>query len=210
MKPSYVSLGKSAWTPPRPSELTENFLLPGRGGIVTVIGGTHQERVKAMADFSELDKLQAGYEPQKPGNQMPGPEVLPDGPGEFEILGAELTETPKQHQTIARLEIKALSGAAAGRIFERPTFFNRQEAVNYLGGELMSLGVDSTRWQDKSKPLSQHIRESLALLKGIRFKGTKATNSSNGQTYHNLYINGRAASTPGQATPAPSSADIPF
>jgi hypothetical protein len=187
------------------ASLSENFLLPDGGGIVTVIGGlTHEERVQAMADFSELDGMQTGYEPQSGGAQMPGPEIIPDGPGEFEILSVELTQTPKQHQTVARLQIRTLTGAATGRVFERVTFFNRQESVNYLGGEMMALGIDSRCWQDKTKPLSQHISETFAILKGMRFKGTKATNLSNGQTYHNLYINGLAGALPGQATQAPT------
>src|SRR5262249_46358956 len=149
--PSFVPLGQP-WIPPKPSELTENFLLPDGSGIVTVIGGTHQERVEAMNDFSELDALQTDYEPQS-GGQSPGPEILPDGPGEFEILAAELTETSKQKQTIARIQMRALTGPAAGRVFERVTFFKHQESLNYLGGEMLALGIDSNRWKDKTKQL---------------------------------------------------------
>jgi hypothetical protein len=203
--PGYIPLGSSAWMiPPRPSGLTENFLLPNGGGLVVVVGGTHDERVKAMADFSDLNRMQDAFEPQTAGVQMPGPEILPDGPGEFEILEAELTQTPKQHQTIARIQIKALTGQAAGRIFERATFFNRQESLNYLGGELLALGCDIRRWSDKSKPLDKHIAETLATLKGIRFRGSKTTNTSNGQVYSNLFINSRSSTVPGQATPAPA------
>jgi hypothetical protein len=177
---------------------------------VTVIGGTHEERIKAMADFNELDRMQDAYEPQTTGAQMPGPEILPDGPGEFEILNAELTVTPKSHEAIARMQIRALTGPANGCVFERVIFFRRQESLNFLGGDMLTLGIDSSQWQDKSKPLRQHIAADLALLKGIRFKGTKTTTANNGQTYQNLYINSRSSSVPGQATPAPTSTDSPF
>jgi hypothetical protein len=209
--PLHIPLGR-AWVPPRRSERTENFVLPDGSGIVTVIGLTHQERVEAMADFSELDALQAEYEPLKGGAAMPGPEILPDGTWEFEIVNAELTETPKQHQTIGRLQLRVLSGPAAGRMLERATFFNRQEAVNYLGGELMSLGVDSSRWTDKSKHLSEHIQEAFARIRGARFKGTKVTNTSDGKPYHNLYINSlvQAAPADSSASALPSPDDSPF
>src|SRR5262249_51756617 len=138
----------------------------------------------------------------------------PDGAGEFEILAAELTETPRQHQTIARLQIRALTGMAAGKEFERVTFFNRQESVNYLGGEMMALGIDSRCWSDKGRPLSQHIRETFAKLPGMRFKGSKTTTTNNGQTYHNLYINslvaGSAPNAPLSIASATSPEGIPF
>jgi hypothetical protein len=186
--------------------------LPDGSGIVTVIGLTHEERVEAMSDFNELDALQAKYEPLKGGAQMPGPEILPDGSWEFEIVNAELTETPKTHDTIGRLQLRVLSGPATGRMLERATFFNRQEAVNYLGGELMSLGVDTSRWADKTKPLSKHIEEAFARIRGVRFKGTKVTNTVNGKPYHNLSINSlvQAAPTDSSASALPSPDDSPF
>jgi hypothetical protein len=190
--------------------LSDNFLLPNGRGLVTAIGGTHEERLQAMTDFSELDGMQGGYEPQSGSAQMPGPEILPDGPGEFEILAAELTQTPKQRQTVARIQMRVLTGMASSRVFERVTFFNRQDAVNYLGGEMMALGIDSKQWQDTSKTLSQHIAETLATLKGVRLRGSKVTNTNNGQTYHNFYINGLAGALPASATPAPTSMDSPF
>jgi hypothetical protein len=190
--------------------------LPDGSGIVTVIGLTHAERVEAMSDFSELNAMQPGYQPQTSAGQMPGPECLPDGSWEFEIVHAELTQTPKQHQTIGRMQLRVLSGPAAGTVLERTTFFNRQEAVGYLGGEMMALGADSSRWQDKSKPLCEHIEEAFARIRGTRFKGTKVTNTSNGKTYHNLYINALArtespaAQSSALPSPSPSPSDVPF
>jgi hypothetical protein len=199
------------WIPPRRSERIENFLLPDGSGIAIVIGLTHEERLEAMADFSELDALQNEYEPQT-GGQMPGPELVPDGTWEFEIISAELTETPKTNETIGRIQLRVLSGPAAGRVLERATFFRRQEAANYLGGEMMALGVDSARWSDKSKPLSQHIEEAFARIRGVRFKGTKVTNTKDGKPYHNLYINSlvQAAPANSSASALPSPDDSPF
>jgi hypothetical protein len=209
--PLHIPLGR-VWVPPRRGDRTEVFLLPDGSGIVTVIGLTHEERGEAMSDFSDLDALQADYEPLTGGAQNPGPEILPDGSWEFEIVSAELTETPKTNETIGRIQLRVLSGPAAGRLLERATFFRRQEAVNYLGGELMSLGVETSRWADKSKPLSQHIEEAFVSIRGARFKGTKVTNTVNGKPYHNLSINSlvQAAPADSSASALPSPDDSPF
>lgn len=159
-------------------------------------------------DFSDLDRWANEYKPEADG-RMPGPELLPDSSYEFEIVAATMRKTQKKQDTIFALHLRVRGGAQDGAELERVTWFNRQEDVNRLGGDMVTLGlVDAKDWGKRNKPWSQELRDACPRLKGLRFRGSKTSSEGDKKTFHNLFVN--ALLKPAQApTGAAASAPLP-
>jgi hypothetical protein len=109
---------------------------------------------------------------------------------------------------------------------ERASLFRQPSNLNYLAGDLITLGcTDAGAWGKRGKSWSEELRAACPRLKGKRFTGKV---EPNGQ-YANLYINaligegesaspfavafqGAAAAAAPSLYPAPRAAteDIPF
>jgi hypothetical protein len=149
-------------------------------------------------DFADVDRWQDSYSPQQ-GGQLPGPEILQPGSYTFEILDAELGKTTKQPESIFRLQLRVIGGPADGATIVRPTFFRRQESLDYLGGELMTLGLPADQWGKRGTSWSQELRDACLSLKGLRFAGNVVKNKE----FTNLYVNSLAGGRPMPGGPAP-------
>jgi hypothetical protein len=153
------------------------------------------------SEFEDIDNLAGSYAPKR--TFLPGPEVLPEGLYDFEITSANLTKGGNPPETIFRLGVKVLSGGHRGVELERPTWFRRQESLDYLGGDLCTLGLDADLWGKRGKPWSQELRDACPKLPGIRFSGqirSGGGEDKNGQPYKNLNILARISGTPMPST----------
>jgi hypothetical protein len=141
-----------------------------------------------MDDIARFDH---DFTPQQAGNFRPSLEAIPDGDYDWTILTASFDETPKEKKRILRLEVKC---EQTTKVVEKVYFFESQQNVDVLGGDLSTLGFDVGEWKAPARPFSQEIHKAIAKLPGMRFRGTKKTNKQ----YPNLFITARLA----DATPA--------
>jgi hypothetical protein len=155
------------------------------------------------SEFEDIDNLARDYAPKR--TFLPGPEVLPEGLYDFEITSAQLTKSGTPPETIFRLELRVLSGSHRGAALERPTWFRRQESLDYLGGDLCTLGLDADLWGKRGKPWSQELRDACPKLVGVRFAGQRRDSGEdrNGNPYKNLNILARISGAPMPATAQP-------
>lgn len=152
-------------------------------------------------DYSDIDRWQEQFTPQE--GFLPGPESLDEGSYDFLIENAELSKT-KNGGSIFRLTLKVLSGPRAGMRLERPTWFEKQESVDSLGGDMVTLGMGAN-WGRRGKPLSQELRDTVPQLRGVKFAGTRKNGKvkNPGQPgFPNLYINARIADVGAMPPPA--------
>lgn len=158
-------------------------------------------------NHDDIDRWDREYKPEQ-NTQRAGPELLPDGDYDFQIVSAELTVTPKTEEPIFRLTLRVLTpGMYQGQLLERVNFFRTQANVDRLGGDLITLGFDADQWTVKAgRPFSKELQKAAPLLRGRCFKGRKQANPSDDgkKTYHNLYCNTRL---PDQ--PVPDNVDVP-
>ena len=143
-------------------------------------------------EYGDIDRWQESYNPQT--GFLPGPDSLDEGTYDFVILDADLSKMTNGG-SVFRLTLQVLSGPRAGLRIERPTWFERQESIDYLGGEMVTLGMGAD-WGRRGKPLSQEIRETCPLLRGVRFTGLRKNGKAKrpGEAgFPNLYINARLA-----------------
>jgi len=145
--------------------------------------------------YGDIDRWSGEYRPEASG-RLPGPDVLPDGSYRFEIKSAELGST-KAAGSIFKLQLVVLGGPLDGAYIERATFFDRPEAINYLAGELLLLGIPSDKWGKPDQPkISEGLKAACPQLKGMRFQGAKTTSDGDKRKFHNLYINARIHGDP--------------
>jgi hypothetical protein len=149
------------------------------------------------------------YKPSDGPKVKPGLDTLPDGDYDLEIAYADLGVTSKTNDTILRIGLKVLTGPMAGVTVEKPIFFNSQVSVDILGAELVTLGFDADKWTAANgRRFSQELVRVVPLLRGICFRGHKKRNESNGEVYHNLYVNAKLPPRSGNnlatAQPLPS------
>lgn len=139
----------------------------------------------------ELSRFNDGFSPNL--GFRPGPEILPDGLVDLQILEAVFDRTFETKELILRLSLRALSGPLAETDFDQTYFMTRSESVARLGGDLKILGFDTDKWKMPQRPFSVEIEKALPKLGGIRFRVKKETNWSetNKKFYHNLRINRR-------------------
>jgi len=148
-------------------------------------------------DFSDIDRWQKDYRPTPA--QRPGPEALPQGAYDFQIVAAELAKVGNPPETIFRLALCVIGGSHDGLVIDRPTFFRRQESLDYLGGDLMSLGVtEASSWGKGDQPISQLLRDACQRVVGLRCRGVRKDGKpQNGKPgFPNLYITGLLADSP--------------
>lgn len=138
-----------------------------------------------MNEYQGIDELQRDYVPRQ-SSQLPGLDTLPAGAYTFEIFGAELALTREKREPIFRLSLRVVGGACDGQLVERPTFFRRQESVDFLGGDMLTLGLPADQWGRRGKTLSNELLTACPQLKGLRFVGTVVVSDDG---YHNLRVN---------------------
>lgn len=146
--------------------------------------------------LSEISRYDADYRPD--AGIRPKVDTLPDGDYDFEILDAILGRTQNSNDAILKVGLKVQGGT----VVEKAYFFGDQAAINRLGADLMALGF---REFERPQSFSAALKAALPKLKGVRFRARKMTDtsSSNGKTYHNLYIAGRLPAA-GAASPPPA------
>lgn len=142
----------------------------------------------STVDAPELEAYDDGFTPQQSSNFRPGLEAVADGSYDFTILTADLGRTAKSNDLILRLELRVESTA---QVVEHVYFFNRQENVDRLGGDLSVLGFDVGLWRPPARPFSKELPKAVGQIPGRRFKGTKKSSTKDGKTYQNLYLNAR-------------------
>lgn len=159
-----------------------------------------------MAEYDDLASFDDAFTPQQSSNFRPGLDALAPGSYDFTILSAALDITQKSQDRILRVELRVEQTA---QVIEHCYFFQRQESVDRLGGDLATLGFDVGLWKPPHRPFSKELPRALVQLPGRRFKGTKAVNpakDNSGKLYHNLWINSRL---PDGAVPPTSSGQSP-
>jgi hypothetical protein len=158
----------------------------------------------ALASISDFDKQFAAREPEF----RPGPELLPDGVHQFEILSVALRKSSKSGTPIFAMVLRVAAGPIAGTLIERASVLTSQQAIDRLGGDLVTLGLDADQWTAANgRPFSGQLVANMGKLPGKRFVAQKKTNPNEtdpSKPYHNLYINALAAGAPMPTTPAPA------
>lgn len=151
-------------------------------------------------DYSDLDSFGDQFKPQPAFR--PGLDALADGDYTFEIVDAALARATNGDRVL-NLGVRPNGGAT----YQYTYWLNKQEAINGLGADLVTLGIDASKWGRKDGPLlGKAIPDAVAKLPGIRFAGAKRQSPSktNNKVYHNLYINARVKDgATGPAGPPP-------
>jgi hypothetical protein len=178
--------------------MCERVTMPD-GSVAIVCGRNHHKRGrKSVSEHDDIDGHARDYKPQT--GQLPGPEALADGTHDLEIVEAKLTKTPKTNESIFRLTLRAIGGPSTGALLERATFFRQADSLNWLGGDMMTLGLDADQWGKRGRPWSQELIDACPRLRGKRFTGQKVTKDG----YHNLYVRALLHGAPMPGTPAPA------
>ncbi len=143
----------------------------------------------------------------KPEVQLPGPDSLANGHYDFQLLQAWLDVTPKDNRDIVRMRLRVVNGPApAGYILERGKLVDTQNSLNYLLGDLRTLGLDSDKWvKANGRPVSRELPLGLAKLAGVYFHAVKSEDKNG---YHNLNINARLLGEP-KPNPAMATQAVP-
>jgi hypothetical protein len=159
-----------------------------------------------VTDLEFLDGFADTYTPQT-SSQLPLLDYIPDGEHECTVLTAAITETKNAGKRIIRMEVRF---DALGKTADKVYFIDNPENVNRFGGDMATLGFAAASW-GKEVPLSKAIPETVAALRGKRFKATKRANKSGDKVYHNLYLNAALpdATDLGPATTTDPQ-DVPF
>lgn len=153
-----------------------------------------------MSEFADLDSFAAEYKPDA-GGFYPGLETINDGNYVFAIQAARL-DRARNGDRILELHLRVAPGTY---VVQHTYWLNRQESMNRLAADLLSLGFDSDRWGTQDRPLSKELPQAAERMKGLYFQGHKSSNEANGKTYANLRIVGKAkpqSDGNGQALPS--------
>lgn len=118
---------------------------------------------------------------------------ITDGDYDFEINEAAHKIKTEKGMLILEINMEILTpGKHQGAKVQHAMFITDRDSANRVGKDLTTLGFDCEEWtKANSRPFSQEILKVAKVLKGLRFKGKKATNKSDGKVYHNLYVNKR-------------------
>lgn len=147
-----------------------------------------------MSEYSDLEAFDDDFTPSQSGYR-PGLEAVADGNYDWTILHATLDLTQRTQDRILRLELRCEQTA---QVIEYPYFLRGQPQVDRLGGDLSTLGFDVGTWNSAhGKKFSVELPKAITQLPGIRFNGTKKTNSNKDnpeKPYHNLFLNARLPS----------------
>lgn len=138
--------------------------------------------------WADIDKWTESYTPTS--GKAPGPEVIPPGDYDLEILSAELVKTPNTGESIFRLGLRVADGEYKGRRFERVSFFRTQKNTDFLGGEMCVLGLDAAFWGKRGKLFSQELIDACPKLLGRKFRAARedAERADGKGNYPNLFI----------------------
>lgn len=148
-------------------------------------------------DFGDLDNYGGDYVPQ--AAFRPGLETLANGEYDFEFAEAKLDKI--KGDTVLRASLKV----NGGRTVEYLWWLNKNEAVNRFGADMVTLGFDADRWGPAhGRPLSREIPAVAAKLRGVKFRGVKAsrprtdflTKQPTGEHWHDLHIGCRIDGRP--------------
>jgi hypothetical protein len=163
--------------------------------------------LKALEQFDQHFKAEGGF--------RPGPECLPDGEYDCEIISAILERTKNSGEPIVRMSIRVVSGPKAGTVFDRGSLLGKQESADRFGAELVTLGIDADKWTEAAgRKFTQELPGALDRLAGRKFSAKKSTSDQtdkNGRPYQNFNITSLLS---GKAMPSRAAAvaasDIPF
>lgn len=153
--------------------------------------------------FGDILRYDNDFRPE--AGRKAGLEVLPDGAYDFAILGVVPDRTQKDRDPILRWHLRVLGGQHDGQEIEWLSWLTRQESIDRLGGDLATLGFDTSSWKPPHRPFSAELQKALPRLIGLRFRATKQANQSGGKTFQNLYLNAKLSgpSAPPPAATAP-------
>lgn len=151
-------------------------------------------------DFADLDSFAGDYRPQHV--LAAGVDTLRDGDYDCVIDSAEVSRINQDR--VVRINLQLSTG---GRI-EWLHWLNKQSGVNGLCADLAVLGFDADRWGPAhNRPLSTEIPKAVTALKGIRFRGRKASRPGTGQyagkTFHDFRVSCRLDGRPMPSLQAP-------
>jgi hypothetical protein len=133
----------------------------------------------ALADFD------SGFSTETPGgDRRPGVESLADGDYDFEIRSATLELLADK--PVLRLGLQVAEGGGGVRMLDHLFWIDSQVKANIVGAFLVGLGIPADQWRQ----FSQELPRVVGTLRGMRFVGTKKTNTSKDGTkdFHNLYV----------------------
>lgn len=120
-------------------------------------------------------------------------ENLTDGEYEFEVRKCEFKNIAKKSMAIVSMDIEVISaGKHMGQVVQHGLYIKDADGAARVGKELAILGFDCSEWtRANGRPFSGEIKKVPKVLKGLRFKAKKTTNSSDDKEFYNLYINKR-------------------
>lgn len=151
-----------------------------------------------MSDFADIDSFAREYQPQQAFK--PGPEVLPVGLYDCQIIEARLVKG--ERTSIFRLGLKVLSGPCKDVEIERPTWFKAQRDVDSLGGDMVTLGIaGADQWGRRGKTWSQELIDACSGLIGRRLRIQRKDRPGDRGMFHDCNI---VSPITGNPTPPPS------
>lgn len=146
-------------------------------------------------DLSDLSSFDSDFRPVQA--VTPGIEALPDAIYDFEIVRADLSRA-QNGSRIIEMHVRPNGGSTVQKTY----WLNKQNGMNAFGADALTLGIDSSKWGEGAGKVSlvKALPAALAKMKGMRFRGTKASRVDKEQkTWHELHIGSPiAAGTPMQ------------
>jgi hypothetical protein len=154
-----------------------------------------------LSEYDWLDSYESEYKAQKAFR--PGFDTLPEGDYELAVTDAAFDQIGGK--PVVRVVLQVLP---AGACVERVYWVERQQEMNSLCADLLTLGFPANTWgAAHGKPLKVELPRALSALIGYRIRARKTTRQGTGtnagKVFPNLDIACRVTGTTAPMPPVP-------